>query len=120
MKISPTKRFSCKYQVRYLELLQIPQIQAFVTDRYPFNILIIPLVDKSLTFCLYRIHSIILLHPVLDKSFQCEIDHCYFEIRPDLCYIIFPDDENLLNWVVSSGHFCRLDTALHPINEIQE
>ena len=27
---------------------------------------------------------------------------------------------NVLGCVVSSGHFCRLDTPLHPVNKIQE
>ena len=38
-----------------------------------------------------------------------------------ICSIItFPDDQNILSCVASSGHFCRLDTALHPVNKIQE
>ena len=35
-------------------------------------------------------------------------------------YITFPDDDNLLSCVFSSGHFCRLDAALHLVDKIQE
>ena len=84
-----------------------------------FVILTIPSEEKSL-FHLYRNHNIPELHPILKKSFQYEIDHKYFAIRSDLHYITFPDDENVLSCLVSSGHFSRLDTTLHPINKIQE
>ena len=77
-------------------------------------------VDKSLTFHLYRIHKIPLLQPIIKKSFQYEIEHRHFAIRSDLHYITFPDDENVLSFVVSSYHLCRLNTALHPVDKIQE
>ena len=41
-------------------------------------------------------------------------------IRSDLHYITFPDDEKICDCIVSSGHFCRLDRALHPIDNVQE
>ena len=38
----------------------------------------------------------------------------------DLHYETFLDNENALSCVVLSGHFCRLDIALHQTDEIQE
>ena len=57
---------------------------------------------------------------MLQKYFQHEKEHSYFMIRSDLHYISFPNDENVLSCIVSAGHFCRLDTALHPVNRVQE
>ena len=70
-----------------------------------FVILTIPLVYKSLACHLYRIHNLPLLHPTLPTSFQYEIEHRFFEINSDLSFITFPDNENVLNCIVSSGHF---------------
>ena len=61
-----------------------------------------------------------LLHTILKKSLQCEIKHGHFCNISDLHCIAFPDDENVLGCVVSLGNFCRLDTALYPVNKIQE
>ena len=38
----------------------------------------------------------------------------------DLHYILFPDNENVLNCVVSSSFFCTLDIALHLVNKVWE
>ena len=72
------------------------------------------MVDKR-----YKIEDIQLLHPLLKKSLKDEIKHRYFSVRSDLHYITFPDNENVF-CVVSSGHFCRLDSALHAVNKILE
>ena len=61
-----------------------------------------------------------LLHPILKKSFQYEIEHRYSALRSDLHYISFPDNENVLHCIVSSGNFSRLDNALLPVDKIQE
>ena len=58
--------------LRYCKFLKIP---SFVLMHTLFVILTIPIVDKSLTFYLYKIHNLPLLHPILQKSFQCEIVH---------------------------------------------
>ena len=114
-----------KYSISYLENLIIPlhkflKIQDFILIETLFVILTIPLVVKNLTFHLYRIHNIQLLHPILKKSFQYEIEHRYFAIRSYLHYITIRDDENVLCCVASSEHFSRLDTALHAVDKIQE
>ena len=85
-----------------------------------YVILTILLVDISLNFHLYMIHNLPFLQPYVTGIFQYEIDHGCFVIRSYLCYITFPDDENVLDCIVSSGHFCRIDTALHQVNRIQE
>ena len=69
------------------------KIQAFELTDTLFVILTIPFIDQSLTFCLYKIYNLPLLHPILKKSFQYEIFHKYFAIKPDMWYITLPDDE---------------------------
>ena len=71
-------------------------------------------------FCLYSIHNIPLLHPILKESFQYEIVHRYFAIRSNLHYITLPDEENVVSCVVSLDHFYRLDTAFYAVDKIQE
>ena len=65
-------------------------------------------------------HNLLLLHPSIEKSYQPEKGHRYFMNRSDLHYISFPDDKNVLCCTVSSGHFCRLDTALHQVDGIPD
>ena len=89
------------------------------TDTF-FVMLTISLLDKSLPFQLYRIYNILLLHSILKKSFQYEIEHRYFATRSDLCYLMFPEDKNVLICMVSSEYFCRPDTTSHLVHKIQE
>ena len=35
-------------------------------------------------------------------------------------YISFLDNDNVLSCVVSTGHFCRLDTVLHSGDRVQD
>ena len=82
-----------------------------------YVILTVLLVDNSLTVNLHRNYNIPLLHLLSKKSFQYEIEHRYFTIRSDFHYITFPDDKNVLSYEASSGHFLRLNNALHPVDK---
>ena len=73
---------ACKYQFSYLELSQV--FSKFKHSAILFVILTIPLVDKNLTFHLYRIHNLSLLHPMLQNFFQYEMEHRNYVIRSDL------------------------------------
>ena len=35
-------------------------------------------------------------------------------------YITFVDDDNMLSCIVSTGHFCILDTVLHIADRVQD
>ena len=41
-------------------------------------------------------------------------------IRSNLHHITFLVGETSLSCIVSSGPFCRIDTALHPVDRVQE
>ena len=73
----------------YYEFLKI---QAFISMDTLFVIWTIPLVNESLTFCLYRICNLPLLHPMLLETFQWKMEQRNFAIRSNLHYISFPDD----------------------------
>ena len=81
-------------------------------------LLTIPLVDMSLRFHLYKIHNLPLLDPTLKKSLHYEIADKYFAIGWDMRYITFPDDDNTLSCIVSTGQVCRLYTTLHVEDRI--
>ena len=61
-----------------------------------------------------------LLHPILQKSLWYETVHMYFASRSDMLYISFLEDDNVLSCVVFTGYFCRLDTALHSADKVQD
>ena len=54
-------------------LYKFIKLQSFMLSDTLYAVLHIPLVDKSLQFCLFRIHNIPLVHPTLHKSFQYTI-----------------------------------------------
>ena len=71
------------------------------------------LVNKSLQFNLYRIHSIPLVCPVLEKSFKYSIQEEYFAMRPDSQYILVPLSTNITACHVSNGQFCHINSFLY-------
>ena len=83
-------------------------------------ILTLLLVDKGPIFHLYEIHDLPLLHKILQKSFYYETPYTYFTVWSDLWYINFPDDNNVLRCLVSTGHFCWLNIALHPVDKSKD
>ena len=36
-----------------------------------------------------------------------------------MIYITLPSDDHALSCIVLTGHFCRLNTTLHPVHETQ-
>ena len=89
------------------------------TDTF-FVILTFPLVDKCLTMHQYRIHNLPLLDPNILKSFYYEVSYKYLAVRSDMRHITFPDDNIFMSCIVSTGQFCRLDTALHLADKVHD
>ena len=79
--------------------------------RHP--VLHIPLINKSLQFRLYRIHTIPLVHPVPKKSFKYSIKEEYLVIRSDSQYISFSLSTNIMACQVSNGQFCCINSPLY-------
>ena len=62
-----------------------------------FVILTIPLGD-SLTFQLYRLHDLPLLHLTVQRSFQYDLHHKNLAVRSDVKYITFPEDDDIISF----------------------
>ena len=77
-------------------------------------VLILPLIDRDLEFDLFKVHSLPLLHPELKKVFSHEIGNPYIAIQSDGNYLTIPIHSNILTCTISAGHFCNLNTPLHP------
>ena len=94
------------------------KLQSFMLSDTLYVVLLVPLVDRSLQFNLYRIHKIHLVHPVLKKSFKYSIWEEYLAIRSDSQYISFPLSADIMAWEVSNGQFCHISSPcmwlIHP------
>ena len=79
-------------------------IKAFVVTDSLFVLLTIPLVNKTLTFLLYRLQDLPLLHPKLQKYFQYDLPHKYLTVTSAVQYITSPKDNYILSCAISAGH----------------
>ena len=91
------------------------KIQIFVSADTLFVVLTIPMVDKSLIFCLYKIYNLPLLLLNLFKPFHYKLSYKYFA---DMRYKAFPDGDNVIRCIVPIGYFCRLYNTLHQADLI--
>ena len=83
-------------------------------------ILILPLIDRDLGFDLFKAHSVPLLHPELRKIFTYQINDPYLAIGSDGNYLTIPVPDDILTCTISAGHFCNLNTPLHPTKSTTE
>ena len=70
------------------------------------------LVNKSLQFNLYRIHTIPVVHPILKKVFKYSIQEEYCAIRSDSQDISFPLSTNKMACQVLNSQFCCINSFL--------
>ena len=89
------------------------KLWSFMLSDTLYVVLYIPLVDKSLQFNLYRIHSIPLVHLILKWSFKYSIQEEYLVIRSESQYISFPLDIDIMACQVSNGQFCHISSPLY-------
>ena len=72
-----------------------------------------PLVNKSHQFNLYRIHNILLVHPILKKMFKHSIQEEYLAIRSGLKYISFPLSADIMAYQISTGQSCHINSPMY-------
>ena len=89
------------------------KLQLFIVSNTLYTVLHMPLVHKSLQFHLFRIHNIPIVHVMLKKSFQFNIQEEYLAIRLDKQYISFPLSVDIMVCWVSNGQFCCINTLLY-------
>ena len=66
------------------------KLWSFMLSDTLYAVLHIPIVDKSLQFNPYRIHIILLVHPILKKLFKYSMQEEYLAIRLNSQYVLFP------------------------------
>ena len=81
-----------------------------------YVILLIPIVDKSLQFHLFRIHNIPLVHPVHKKSFRYSIQGEYLTIRSDAQYTSFPLSTNIMAFKYPMDNFAHINSPLYAVD----
>ena len=66
------------------------KLRLFMMSDISNIMLCIPLVDKSLQLKLYKIQSILKVHPILKKWFKYSIQEKYLTVGSDSQYISYP------------------------------
>ena len=98
---------------------QIIIASAIMFDKMLSCALHIPLVDRSRTFHVFKIHNLPLPVPILNKQLKHKLDHQYLAISTDKLYVTFPTSDKIFSCRMSSGSFCEINNAIHPTNTIK-
>ena len=67
----------------------------------------VPLIDKSQTLTVYKIHNLSIFVPQLHKWFRYNIPNDFIVITTDGLYIMYPDSNEILRCQLSAGHYCE-------------
>ena len=97
---------------------QIMSASAVMYDKMLLYILHVPLVDRSKTFQVFKIHNSPLPLPPLNKQMRHRLDYKYLAISTDRLYITFPTAEEILSCRMSIGSFCEINNAIYPTSAI--
>ena len=81
-------------------------------------ILHVPLVDRSKTFQVFKIHNLPLPLPPLNKQMRHKLDHQYLAISTDRLYVTFPTVEEIFSCRMNIGSFCEINNAIYPTSAI--
>ena len=61
-----------------------------------------------------------MLHPRSEKSFQFDLPYKYLAIKSDVWFITITDNDDVLGYMVSAGHFCRLNATPHLVDHTHD
>ena len=98
---------------------QIMSASAVMYDEMLLCILHVPLVDKSKTFQVFKIHNLPLPLPSLNKQMRHKLDHQYLAVSADKLYVTFPTAEEIFSCRMSIGSFCEINNAIYPTSAIR-
>ena len=98
---------------------QIMSASAVMYDEMLLCILHVPLVDKSKTFQVFKIHNLPLPLPSLNKQMRHKLDHQYLAVSTDKLYVTFPTAEEIFSYRMSIGSFCEINNAIYPTSAIR-
>ena len=98
---------------------QIMSASAVMYDEMLLCTLGVPLVDKSKTFQVFKIHNLPLPLPSLNKQMRHKLDHQYLAVSMDKLYVTFPTAEEIFSCRMSIGSFCEINNAIYPTSTIR-
>ena len=111
LPVKPTKDKIYQYY-------QIMSVSTVMYDEMLLCILHVPLVDRSKTFQVFKIHNLPLPLPPLNKQMRHKLDHQYLAISTDRLYVTFPTAEEIFSCRMSIGSFCEINNAIYPTSAI--
>ena len=97
-----------------LDYYRLLKIKSLVYRDALFVIVSVPLIDKSQTLTVYKIHNLSTLVPELCKCFRYNIPNDFIAITTNGLYIMFPDLSKILSCQLSAGHYCDINTPFYP------
>ena len=112
LPVEPTTDTVCKYY-------QIITASVIMFDKILLCALHIPLVNRSKTFHIFKIHNLPLPVPILNKQLKPKLDHLYLAISTDKLYITFPTSDEIFSCRMRSGSICEINNAIYLTNTIK-
>ena len=76
----------------------------------------VPLIDKSQTLTVHKIHNLSILVPELHKHLRYNIPNDYIAITTNGLYIMYTDSNRILICQLSAGHCWEINTPFYPID----
>ena len=76
----------------------------------------IPLLDSDSTMTLYKIHSLPIYNPDIDKSLSYQLEGSNLAVAKDNSYVTTLTEAEFIQCTLVQGHFCSLNTALYHID----
>ena len=111
LPLEPTKNEIYQYY-------QIMSASAIIYDEMLLCVLHVPLVDRSKTFQVFKIHNLPLPLPPLNKQMRHKLDHQYLAISTDKLCATFPTGEEIFSCRMSIGSFCEINNAIYPTSTV--
>ena len=96
---------------------KILRIYPIVLEDYLVIMIDIPLVDKSRELNIYKAHNLPILHPLLKKTFQYQLESEYFGITSDVSHVTLLKEVEIIKCIIIGQHFCNLESPLYPLEK---
>ena len=109
-KLGLPSNYEGKEVWEYYPLLKIKCL--FYRDAL-FLIVSVPVVDKSQTLTVYKIHNLSILITELCKHFWYNIPNDFIAITTNGLYITYQDLNEILSCQLSAGHYCEINTPFY-------
>ena len=91
------------------------KLTPIVLQDYLMLILTVPLVDQSLQMNLYKVHNLLMLHPIVNVHVQYELEGTYLATMMEGMFISLPTALDIKLCLITNGHLCMFDQALYPV-----